>query len=83
MGYSCSPYGISNKDCAGSVIKVRHSFKRAPATPDYETAHYPNYEQMDKFGFFRADRYSYDEYWNLTEHGRDYKATRYNIWQTT
>jgi hypothetical protein len=83
QGYACSPYGISNKDCAGSVIKVRHSFKQAEATPDYETFVYTNGEHMDKFGYFLADRYAYDELWNLTESARDYKAQRWNLWQTT
>ena len=83
QGYSCSPYGISNKDCAGSVIKVRHSFKAAPATPDYETFRYTNGEHMDKFGYFLSTRYTYDELWNLTESQRDYKAQRFNLWART
>jgi len=82
QGYACSPYGISNKDCAGSVIKVRHSFKKAAATPDYETFSYTNGEHMDKFGYFLSDRHSYDDLWNITESARDYKANLWNLWQT-
>ncbi len=83
QGYLCDPYGVSNKDCAGSVIKVRHSFKRADATPDVETFVYTNREHMDKFGFFLAERHAYDSLWDLTESKRDYKAQRWNLWQST
>ena len=83
QGWSCSPYGISNKDCAGVTVKIRHSFKRAPETADYETFSYTNREHMEKFGFFLADRYGYDELWNITESMKDYKAQRWNLWQTT
>ncbi len=83
QGYSCSPYGISNKDCAGATVKIRTSWRRAPVNNDYETFLYTNGEHMDKFGFFLSTRYSYDELWNLTESKRDYKAQRWNLWQTT
>ena len=82
QGQTCNPYGISNKDCAGTIIRVRHSFKQAKPTMDYETFVYTNSEHMDKFGFFLADRHAYDDLWNLTESGRDYKAQRWNLWQT-
>jgi hypothetical protein len=52
-------------------------------TPDVETMVYPNGEHMDKFGFFLADRYAYDELWNLTDSLRDYKAQRWNLWART
>lgn len=83
QGGPCNPYGVSNKDCGGAVIKLRWSFKKTEPTPDYETLVYKNSEHMDKFGFFLADRYAYDDLYNLTETLRDYKAQRWNMWQTT
>ncbi len=82
QGESCNPYMISNKDCGGATIKVRHSFKHAPTWSDYETFVYKNSEHMDKFGFFLSERYSYDEYWNLTETGKDYKAQLWPLWKS-
>ncbi|MBT9555353.1 MAG: hypothetical protein IV100_04945, partial [Myxococcales bacterium] len=83
QGYICDPYGVSNTDCAGSVLKLRHSFKRADATPDVETLVYTNGEHMDKFGFFLAERHAYDPLWDMTESARDYKGQRWNLWQKT
>ncbi len=80
---ACSPYNLAPGDCAGSDFDVRVSYKRV--TPkhfnDYESLQYHNSDAQSKFGFFLADRYTFDENYGLTYSGHDYKIARWNIWQ--
>jgi hypothetical protein len=40
-------------------------------------------DQFSKFGYFRVERSEYDRRVGATEEGRQYYATRWNIWQDT
>lgn len=79
--YACAAYGQAPGDCAGAIVKVRHSFKMALPNDDFITRVYSNREQQEKFGFFQAERHHYDAYDGMTESGRDYKAQLWNLWQ--
>ncbi len=76
----CQLYVLGSQDCTGAVVTVRHAFKRADPASDYLIRYYPNRVNMEKFGFFLADRYAYDDYYGFTEAERDYKAQIWNIW---
>jgi hypothetical protein len=80
---ACSPYALAPGDCAGAAFEIRVSYKRADARHlnDYEIRPYHNAGPSQKFGFFLADRYAYNEDYGLTYSGHDYKAARWNIWQ--
>ena len=78
--YACAAYGQAPGDCAGAIVKVRHSFRKALPNDDYIVRVYSNREHMEKFGFFLAEHYDYDEYYGITESARDYKAQLWNIW---
>ena len=79
--YGCWYYYPSPGDCAGAVIKVRHSFKHALPNDDFETRVFTNTEHMNKFGFFLSEHHDYDDWYGVTESGRDYKAQLWNLWK--
>jgi hypothetical protein len=80
---ACSVYGIASNDCAGAVIKVRHSFKRADPNGDYVPLYYPETDQQDKFGFFLTEHYGYDYDHGLLLANKVYLINRWNIWKNS
>ena len=82
---ACSTYNLAAGDCSGATFDVRVSFRRADPrrVNDYDVRAYHNRDAGDKFGFFLADRYTFDEEYGLTYTGHDYKAQRWNLWKTT
>jgi hypothetical protein len=80
---ACSPYSLAPGDCAGAQFDVRISFRRADPRhqQDVEILPYPNGGAQDRFGFFLADRYRWDEDYGLVYSGHDYKAARWNLWE--
>ena len=80
---ACSTYGLAPGDCAGAAFEIRVSYKRADPKRlnDYEIRPYHNGGPAQKFGYFLADRYRFDEDYGVTYSGHDYKAARWNIWQ--
>jgi hypothetical protein len=69
-------------DCAAAEIEVRTSVSRAPTKPDYEPFQYDD-QLMSRFGYFRSERYTYDEQRGITDAGREYLINRHNIWRQT
>jgi hypothetical protein len=80
---ACSTYSLAPQDCAGSQFDVRISYRRVDPMRviDYEIRQYHNSDAQDKFGYFVADRYRFDEDYGLVYSGHDYKAQRWNLWQ--
>lgn len=78
---ACAAYGQAPGDCAGAIVKVRHSFKMALPDDDFITRVYTNREHQEKFGYFQAERHDYDHFDGVTESGRDYKAQLWNLWR--
>ena len=82
---ACNPYSLAPSDCAGAEFDTRVSYKRVNTKRlnDYEIMPYANAGAQDKFGFFLAERYSFDEDYGLNYTGHDYKAARWNIWKNS
>lgn len=80
---ACSPYSLAPGDCSGAVVEVRIAFRRLDVkrTNDYEVRRYTNIEEQDRFGYFLAERYRFDENYGLVNSGKDSKAGRWNLWQ--
>lgn len=72
-------WGYSAEDCTAANIKLRTSFLKADRTREYEPVQYED-RLMSKFGYFRTERYAYDEWRGIRQTNRKYLANRFNIW---
>jgi len=82
---ACSPYSLAPGDCSGAVVEVRIAYRRLDVkrTNDYEVRRYRNDPDQEKFGYFLAERYRWDDNFGLVYSGKDSKAGRWNLWQKT
>lgn len=80
---ACSTYSLASGDCSGATFDVRMSYRRADpkVINDFEIREYHNEPDAERFGFFLAERHTYDEDYGLTYRGQDYKAQIWNLWQ--
>jgi hypothetical protein len=76
----CYFYSSVYKDCMGGTIKVRNSFRKKVAS-DYLPADYDDL-RIQKFGFFRTERYAYDDQYGVVEPAITRRANRWNIWKS-
>ncbi len=67
------------KDCFGGTIKVRASFRKV-AKSDYVPLDYDDL-RFQKFGFFRSERFAYDDQYDVVEQSQVKRANRWNIWK--
>ncbi|MCB9558385.1 MAG: zinc-dependent metalloprotease [Deltaproteobacteria bacterium] len=65
--------------CGPELSKIRTSFLRV-GDRNFEPRPLPDRE-MAKFGFFRTERFTWDEKYGFTEDGRIYLANIHNIWE--
>ncbi|MEZ4458487.1 MAG: zinc-dependent metalloprotease [bacterium] len=72
-------WGYSAEDCTSANIKLRTSFLKAATDREYEPVQYED-RLMSKFGYFRTERYAYDEWRGIRQTNRKFLANRYNIW---
>ena len=72
-------YGLSAEDCTAAEIGVRTSFARVPAERRYESFHYDD-QMLGRFGFFRTERFTFDEQRGVRDSGRRYMINRHDIW---
>ncbi len=85
----CYFYSSIYKDCLGGTIKVRSSFLPVDKLPRYEdNGGKSDYVALDfddvrfqKFGFFRTERFAFDDQYDLTEPGQIRLANRWNLWK--
>ena len=75
--YFC--WWIPATDCAAAEVTSRTSFARVPEKPQYEPFHYDDH-LMSRFGYFRSERYTYDEQLGIRDAGRQYLINRHDIW---
>ena len=75
--YYC--WWLPASDCAGAEVTSRTSFSRVPENPQYEPFHYDD-QLMSRFGYFRSERYTYDEQLGIRDAGRQYLINRHDIW---
>jgi len=73
-------WGYSAEDCTAANIKLRTSFLKAEPDREYEPIQYED-RLMSKFGYFRTERYAYDEWRGIRQTNRKYLANRYNTWK--
>jgi hypothetical protein len=73
----CYFYSSIYKDCFGGTIKVRNSFKRIEDT-GYVPLEYDDL-RFQKFGFFRTERYRYNDEYGVVEPAAVRLANRHNI----
>lgn len=75
----CWLYTHLTHDCLGQTIKIRSSF--VPNTKrEYKPVVYGQ-KKMDKFGYFRTTRYSYDRGYGVTEQDTKFYINRWSIWR--
>ncbi len=69
-------------DCTAQQVEVRTSLRRVPETDEdtYEPVTYDDVD-MNRFGYFRTERQSYDRRRGATMEGRLQFANRHNIWE--
>lgn len=69
-------------DCGAQQVEIRTSFMRAPSadTDDYEPVIYDDVA-MNRFGYFRTERLSYQRRRGATVEGRLLFANRHDIWE--
>ena len=83
-GYGRLPLCLFNAsvDCESANVKIRTSVLKVDEAhvSDYEPLIYGE-KLMKKFGFFRAETYSYSRDYYYTESGRQLFAMRHNIWK--
>ena len=72
-------YGLGIGDCAGQLATVRTSFLRVDQR-EYEPVYFSD-QDMDRFGYFRTERITYDREYGATVGGRILLANRHNLWE--
>lgn len=76
---SCYFYSSIYKDCLGGTIKMRSSFREVTPS-DYVAQDYDDV-RFQKFGFFRTERYRYDDQYGVNEPAQVRLANRWNLWK--
>ena len=67
------------QDCAGGTLKVRSSFRKVQPS-DYVALDYDDL-RFQKFGFFRTERYRYNDEYGVVEPSQVRLANRWNVWK--
>ena len=75
----CYFYTGIYKDCLGGTIRVRSSFREVTPS-DYLPADYDDL-RFQKFGFFRTERFRYDDQYGIVEPAQIRLANRWNLWK--
>ena len=66
--------------CTSTEARVVTSFARDLGSNDYEPVVYSN-QDMNRFGYFRSERFTYDPYLGIMNAGKIQLANRHNIWK--
>ena len=80
--YGCYGYllGWGLGDCADQRVEIRTSFLRVPDQADYEPAAYDD-AAMNKFGYFRTERLSYDDRDGVRQSSQIHLANRHPMFR--
>ena len=73
-------YGVLYEDCTAARIEVVSAFARTEPRRDYEPLAYDD-QNMSRFGYFRSERYVFDQQRGVLESGRSKMINRHDIWQ--
>ena len=79
-GCAFSWWGWGTEDCTAAEIEVVTSFAKTADRRDYEPLPYDD-QMMNRFGYFRAERYTFDPQRGVLESGIQKYISRHNIWQ--
>ena len=79
----CQIYLVASYDCAGAVIKLRHSFLKADPNNDYVPLYYQQATREDKYGFFLTERDSYDPNHGIKYSDKMTLINRFNLWENS
>jgi len=66
--------------CNATQVRVVTSYVHDLGDHDYEAVEYSN-QDMNRFGYFRSERYTYDPYAGIMNDGQILLANRHNIWE--
>jgi hypothetical protein len=83
----CYFYTSIYKDCLGGTVKMRSSFLPVDKLPRYDLGssdYVPQpYDDLrfQKFGFFRTERFGYDDQYGVVEGAQTRLANRWNLWK--
>jgi hypothetical protein len=83
----CYFYTSIYKDCFGGTIKMRSSFLPVDKLPRYDLGKSDYVAQpyddlrFQKFGFFRTERFGYDDQYGVIEGAQIRLANRWNLWR--
>ena len=78
--YQC--YSCTLADCNEQRVELRYSFARVPEESEYEPITYDD-TAMNRYGFFRTERTSWDRQRGTTQSSQIQLANRHNIWSDT
>jgi hypothetical protein len=87
----CMSVYVDAPICTSNLVTMRSNFLKISPTHEYEPLYYPDKSRFDRFGAFRAERWTYDDItgddpldYHLGETDfLDYYANRFNIWADT
>jgi hypothetical protein len=68
-------------ECSSEEVKARTAFMKVDHEDDYRPWQYDD-QNMDKFGYFRAERQVYDELYYGTYQGVQRHVARFDIWDS-
>jgi len=68
-------------DCTSEEMETRTAFLRVDPDDDYLPLEYDDHK-MDKFGFFRQERLSYDTHYDVTYSGVIRHTQRFDLWDS-
>jgi hypothetical protein len=78
-----SPWYVwSTEDCATAEVEIVTAFARTDPRRDYEPLHYDD-QDMNRFGYFRSERYVHDPQRGPLDSIRQRLANRHNLWEAT
>ncbi|PJB36011.1 MAG: hypothetical protein CO108_24460 [Deltaproteobacteria bacterium CG_4_9_14_3_um_filter_63_12] len=79
-GCAYSWWGWGTEDCTSAEVEVVTAFAKTEARRDYEPLPYDD-RMMNRFGYFRSERNTFDQQRGVLESGISKLAQRHNIWK--
>ena len=73
-------WGYAAEDCTSARIKVRTAYMKTPEVREYEPVQYDD-RWMSKFGYFRTERFGFDDWLGIRQTNRLQLANRFAIWE--
>jgi len=78
---TCWLFKGANAECSPEVVKIRNSFWKRDPNRDYEPRQHGG-PQDEWFGFFVADRLTWENHYGITFKSKQKLINRHNIWSS-